>query len=92
VRGRATAIVLLLLLLVGSIALAQGGWDLSWWTVDGGGGESRGGPYALRGTAGQPDTGPILSGGAYEMVGGFWGSSGVESEHTIYLPLTFRGH
>ncbi len=31
------------LLLLASVALAQGGYDLSWWTVDGGGGTSSGG-------------------------------------------------
>ena len=39
---------------VGNIAaLAQtaGGYDLTWWTVDGGGGTVSGGGYALMGTA-----------------------------------------
>jgi len=89
-----------LLLLGGSlltgIALAQGPeqtYDLSWWTVDGGGGTSAAaGSYTLDGTAGQPDPGPVLSGGDYNLEGGFWGGgvSGV-SWYTIYLPLVLRG-
>jgi hypothetical protein len=47
-------------------------YDISWWTVDGGGGSSTGGVYALSGTIGQPDAGRI-SGGSYSLVGGFWG-------------------
>jgi hypothetical protein len=67
-------------------------YDLSWWTVDGGGGSSgAAGSYALDGTAGQPDPGPALSGGDYRLEGGFWGGglSGVSWYH-IYLPLLAR--
>jgi hypothetical protein len=66
-------------------------YDLSWWTVDGGGGSSTGTGYALEGTAGQPDPGPTLSGGSYLLEGGFWGGglSGV-SWHHIHLPLVLR--
>jgi len=55
------------------IVLAQsGGYDLSWWTVDGGGATfSTGGPYRLGGTIGQPDAGE-LRGGNYTLYGGFW--------------------
>ncbi len=55
------------------IVLAQsGGYDLSWWTVDGGGATfSTGGTYRLGGTIGQPDAGE-LSGGDYTLYGGFW--------------------
>jgi hypothetical protein len=66
-------------------------YDLSWWTVDGGGGGSSGGGYQLEGTAGQPDAGPLLTGGNYTMVGGFWGGglAGV-SFYDVYLPLVTR--
>lgn len=44
------------LLLLASVALAQGGYDLSWWTVDGRGYTfSTGGGYSLGGTVGQAD-------------------------------------
>ncbi len=66
-------------------------YDLSWWTVDGGGGRSADGSYALEGTSGQPDVGPSMSGEGYTLEGGFWGGglSGV-SWYSIYLPLVQR--
>ena len=67
-------------------------YDLSWWTVDGGGATfSTGGGYTLGGTIGQPDPG-LLAGGDYTLGGGFWGG-GVPAEeprHYIYLPLIVR--
>jgi hypothetical protein len=68
--GRAPLVLAALLLLV-SVVLAQGGYDISWFTVDGGGGTSSGGAYTLSGTAGQPDAG-VLGGGTYTVTGGFW--------------------
>lgn len=64
-------------------------FDLSWWTVDGGGATAvSGGDYTLGGTIGQADT-AVLSGGGYSLGGGFW--NGVsETERAIYLPLILR--
>ncbi len=45
---------------------------ISWQTLDGGGGASTGGIYALEGTIGQPDAGETMQGGAYDLQGGFW--------------------
>jgi hypothetical protein len=87
---------LLTVLLGASTALAQGpqqAYNLSWWTVDGGGGHSAtGGSYALDGTAGQPDPGPALLAGNHRLEGGFWGGalSGQPQGYAIYLPLLFR--
>jgi len=78
--------LLLALLLVSGVVLAAGSYDLSWHTVDGGGGESSGGTYTLHGTAGQPDAG-TLSGGTYSLSGGFWGRAG---GYEIYLPVIMR--
>ena len=39
------------------LAPAAGSYDLSWWTIDGGGGASSGGAYELAGTSGQPNAG-----------------------------------
>ena len=74
---------LVLTLVLASIASAQGGYDLPWWTVDGGGDTSSGGSYVLSGTIGQPDAGG-LSGGSYMLVGGFW-SAFTEKPTTIDL-------
>ncbi len=62
---------------VASTAAAQMGpnLDLSWSTIDGGGGASTGGGFELRGTIGQPDAG-AMSGGAFALSGGFWTGAG----------------
>jgi hypothetical protein len=75
-----------------STAYAQtgGGYDLTWSTIDGGGGVSNGGAYSLGGTVGQPDAG-AMTGGVYTLVGGFWGGgvSGAISRY-VYLPIVLR--
>ena len=43
-------------------AAAGADFDLSWHTVDGGGGTSSGGGFVLNGTAGQPDAGDLAGG------------------------------
>ncbi len=50
---------------------AAGGFDLTWSTVDGGGGTSIGGDFVLSGTVGQPDAGDLV-GGDFTLRGGFW--------------------
>jgi hypothetical protein len=44
------------------------------WTVDGGGGHSSGGSFAVSGTIAQPDSDPLApsTGGSYAVTGGFW--------------------
>jgi hypothetical protein len=75
----------------GPSAPLQSGYDLSWWTVDGGGWMfSSGGGYDLGGTAGQPDAG-WLSGGSYTLGGGFWGGGALAAVlYRVYLPLNFK--
>jgi hypothetical protein len=59
--------------------------------VDGGGGTSQGGDYAISGTIGQPDTSPLMSGGEYTVVGGFWGGAMTPpGPNLVYLPLVMR--
>jgi hypothetical protein len=50
---------------------AAGPYQIDWYTIDGGGGTSTGGPYVLTGTIGQPDA-AYSSAGRYELLGGFW--------------------
>ena len=73
-------LILASLLLIVSVAIIYAqtgnGYDLTWWTVDGGGGTVSGGGYTLMGTAGQPDAGPALVGDGYTLVGGFWSGVG----------------
>jgi len=79
------------LLLAASATFAQtgGGFDLTWSTIDGGGGASTGGSFSLAGTSGQPDAGALLSGGSYTLVGGFWSETWVP-RNWVWLPLVLR--
>jgi hypothetical protein len=82
-----------LLLSYAALAHDGGGYDLSWWTVDGGGGSAKArspSAYALDATIGQPDV-RVWQGGGYTLAGGFWGSGVVQQQHRIYLPLVLRG-
>lgn len=80
ISALAIASLCMMLLMFAAAALAgleaPGGYDLSWNTIDGGGGASSGGAYELGGTIGQPDAGVAMTGGAYSVVGGFWPAAG----------------
>ena len=68
---------------------AGSGYDLTWYTIDGGGAMfSTGGSYSLGGTISQSDAGTLGDGG-YTLNGGFWG--GVALNYNIYLPLVLKG-
>ena len=66
-------------LLICAAPLAYAQFELSWYTIDGGGGRSStGGGFDLAGTIGQPDaaSNPTLTGGTFELTGGFWPLAG----------------
>jgi len=92
-KRTSTFITLLAVLMLGwtLIARAQSNvtasYDLSWYTVDAGGGTSSNGTYTLDGTIGQPDAG-TMSNGSYSLIGGFWG--GTVAQYKIFLPLTLK--
>jgi hypothetical protein len=85
------ATLLVGLLVVGvAWAASPAGYDLSWWTADGGGATlSSGGGFALSDTIGQPDAG-LMRGGGYTLGGGFWGGGEVFIGYEVYLPLMLR--
>ena len=88
--SRTCTVTLLLLaaLLLTATTLADGGYDLSWWTADGGGATfSAGGDFAMGGTVGQPEAGS-LSGGGYNLTGGFW--SGTGPQPFAFLPVVMK--
>jgi hypothetical protein len=69
---------------------SQSGYDLGWWTADGGGGASGGAAgYRLSGTAGQPDS-SAWRGSGYTLGGGFWSTTALIVQHCVSLPLVFR--
>jgi hypothetical protein len=71
---------------------------LDWYSIDGGVGTASGGPYSLSATIGQPDSGPVLAGGAYQLTGGFWavvsttGAGGVPALTIALDPSTGEVH
>src|SRR5262245_4725388 len=73
-----SASILAALTLAVTAALARNfgsdSFDLSWNTIDGGGGACSGGAFELSSTIGQPDAQipPVMSGGSFELVGGLW--------------------
>jgi hypothetical protein len=77
-RWLAALLALLGLLLLSSAALAQVSvFEVDQYTVDGGGGTSMGGGFAVSGTIGQPDASTMRSSdGLYAVEGGFWAASG----------------
>jgi len=58
-------------LLLTAITAAAQNYAINWFTIDGGGGDTGGGGYSLRGTIGQPDAG-AMSGSGFSIAGGFW--------------------
>jgi hypothetical protein len=66
-KVRVTIILMFLL----SVSTANADYNINWYTVDGGGGQSSGGVFTLTGTIGQPDA-AYSRGGNYELLGGFW--------------------
>ena len=65
-------------------ALHAQSYSIDWFTIEGGGGTSTGGVYAVTGTIGQPDAGAVLSGGNYTLQGGFWS---IQAVHIPGAPL-----
>jgi len=48
-------------------------FELHWYTVDAGGGMfGIGGDFEVSGTIGQPDAGVPMTGGEFQLTGGFW--------------------
>lgn len=89
-------ISILLLMIIGvsaAFAATNDDFELSWFTMDGGGGTSSGGDFSLSGTIGQPDAGSMSNDG-FSLEGGFWAPSfdpTVEpSDYEIYLPLLMK--
>ncbi len=79
-----------LLLAAGEVLSAPGVLTLPAWTVDSGGGRSQGGSFALSGSIGQPDAGP-LQGGNYRLYGGLWSiDPGKGLLYKLYLPLLMK--
>ncbi len=96
--GRCLALAALIFTLIGlqpaTPAWAQSGYELDWWTVDGGGASLGGSSgYSLSGTVGQPDAAAVGGGspGPYGLSGGFWVTGPTAAGYEIFLPVVVRG-
>jgi hypothetical protein len=82
-----------LLAAVGILNAAPTALDISWWTVDGGGGTLSDGTFSLSGTVGQSEAGAALENDGYSLVGGYWYGAGEEEQwYTLFLPAVIRNH
>ncbi|MAO24606.1 MAG: hypothetical protein CMJ35_15180 [Phycisphaerae bacterium] len=67
-----------------------GGFEITWYTIDAGGTmNSSGDGFELSGTIGQPDAGPVMTGGQFSLAGGFW--PGVDNAPACPADLTGDG-
>ena len=81
------AVILLVVVSAGGVALARPlDFDLSWHVIGGGGGHSEAGSYVLDATVGQAVAG-IVSNPPYNLCTGFWCGMGV---YKTFLPLVMR--
>lgn len=56
-----------------AVADERGGFEMIWFTIDGGGAMyTEGGDFVLSGTIGQWDAGQPMAGGSFILTGGFW--------------------
>jgi len=85
------ALVTLLMVITFASTQAQSGsgYDLTWNTIDNGGGTSSNGGYIIDSTIGQPDAGAPINNGGYTLTGGFWAGVSIAQYH-IYLPVVLR--
>ncbi len=90
IRSVVLFFVLMLAMTAGVLAQSGGGFDLSWWTVDGGGGRLTGNGFTLEGSVGQPDAG-TLQGGGYVLYGGFWSPEEAASPEPTRTPTPTPG-
>jgi len=66
------AIVTAILASLGATKLVAQPFDISWYTIDSGGGYCSEANFELEGTIGQHDAGVPMSAGNFTLVGGFW--------------------
>ena len=86
-----TIIAILLMVTGSSLASSGGDYEISFYTIDGGGNTSSGGIYEVTGTIGQPDASGALtavSGGTFSLFGGFWGGGFLD--YFTFIPLVLK--
>jgi hypothetical protein len=82
------ALLLLLILLYSSVNLRAQNYSIDWFTIDGGGGTSTNGVFAVSGTIGQLDANALpMTGGNFSLVGGFWSLFAVPMPGAPFLTI-----
>ncbi len=81
-------LVIFVAALVG-VALAGGGYSISWSVIGAGGGSSGGDSYTLDYTLGQPIA-ASSSWGGYEVCAGFW--CGLTAAYRTYVPVMYKAY
>ena len=84
--GKASLIVVALLLLTGTVLAGGGGPSISRYVIGSGGGHSEMGHYVMDATVGQAVVGRF-SNSPFELCAGFWCGMG---EYKVYLPVIMR--
>ncbi|MBN1260466.1 MAG: hypothetical protein JXB35_07280 [Anaerolineae bacterium] len=89
-RGFVVLLALALCAVLASSVAAGSGYDLPWWTVDGGGmmGDAGVG-YTLSGATGQSDAG-VQEHAGYTLRGGFWNDTVAPAMREVFLPLLLK--
>jgi len=86
--------IVLRLTSISVIAQSGGDYELTWTSIDAGGGSMNGGAYSLVSTVGQPEPGATQSGGVYSLNGGVVDAGGSvmtqAGDQQIFLPLIWR--
>src|SRR5688572_22677455 len=81
----------LVALLLSAVCVQAQNFAIDWFTIDGGGGTSTGGAFAVSGTIGQPDaSAQPLTGGNFSLMGGFWSLSAVQTPGAPRLTVTLN--
>lgn len=68
----------LILVTLGTTAHAQD-YEIPWHTIDCGAGTASGGAFEVTGIIGQHDAGPPMTGGPFQLAGGFWGGDAIDA-------------
>lgn len=88
------ALISISLLLTATSAQADpavgGPYVLNPFTTDGGGGASSGGAFTLTATIGQPDASNVISGGVFQLNGGFWRGGGAAPGGDLIFQNSFE--
>jgi hypothetical protein len=67
-------------------------FSIDWHTIDGGGGTSTGGVFAVSGTVGQPDAhSQPMTGGNFSLTGGFWSVLAIQTPGAPLLSVERQG-